>query len=313
MRKAFVESLCGLAAADDRIVLMTGDLGFMALEPFRERFPDRFFNVGAAEQNMIGLATGMAEAGFLPYAYSIATFASLRPFEFIRNGPVLHQLPVRVVGMGMGFEYSHSGHTHYALEDVAVLRTLPGLAIVIPADAAQTRTAIHATSPLPGPVYYSLGKDDRIVVPGLDGRFELGRLQVVREGGDVAIVSMGSVAQEAVAAAEKLSPKGVEATVVVLSNFHPNPEKDLADILSRFRSVITVEAQTLSGGLGAFVAGIIAGHALPCRLRTLGVGVPQDGTSGNQQERWRKYGLDRCSIVREAANILKIQFTESCV
>src|ERR1700730_9083477 len=103
----------------------------MVMEPFRERFPDRFINVGVAEQNMIGIATGLADAGLLPYAYSIATFAALRPFEFIRNGPVLHHLPVRVVGMGMGFEYGSAGPTHHALEDVAVLRTLPGLTIVV--------------------------------------------------------------------------------------------------------------------------------------------------------------------------------------
>src|SRR5271166_3462774 len=162
--------MCRLAAADSRILLLTGDLGYMVMEPFRQQFPDRFFNVGVAEQNMIGLATGLAEAGFLPYTYSIATFASLRPFEFIRNGPVLHNLPVRMVGMGAGFEYGHSGSSHYALEDVGALRTLPGLTIVVPADPSQAATAIRDTQDVAGPVYYSLGKDDKISVPGLNGR-----------------------------------------------------------------------------------------------------------------------------------------------
>jgi len=152
LRKAFIATLCELAAADDRIGLMTGDLGHLAMEPFREQFPHRFLNAGVAEQNMIGLATGLAGAGFLPYAYSIATFASLRPLEFIRNGPVLHQLPVRIVGMGMGFEYGHSGPTHYGVEDISVLRTLPGLTIVIPADSDQAVSAIRDTSKISGPV-----------------------------------------------------------------------------------------------------------------------------------------------------------------
>ena len=143
MRKAFIDALSQLAAADERVILLTGDLGYMVMEPFRARFPDRFINVGVAEQNMIGVATGLAEAGFLPYTYSIATFASLRPFEFIRNGPVLHHLPVRMVGMGMGFEYGHGGPSHYALEDIGALRTLPGLTIVIPADSPQTTTALR--------------------------------------------------------------------------------------------------------------------------------------------------------------------------
>ena len=299
MRKAFIATLCELAAVDDRIVLMTGDLGHLAMEPFREQFPNRFLNVGVAEQNMIGLATGLAEAGFLPYAYSIATFAALRPLEFIRNGPVLHQLPVRIVGMGMGFEYGHSGPTHYGVEDVSVLRTLPGLTIVIPADSHQAANAIRDTSKVSGPVYYSLGKDDKISVPGLNGRFKLGKIQVTRKGGDVALVTMGSLSREVDAAAQDL-----EAAMVVVSNFQPDPEDDLAEFLSKFRHVVSVEAQTISGGLGAFVASVIASRGLPCKLRALGVRKPPDGTSGVQEERWRKHGIDRGSIVRNVNELL---------
>jgi transketolase len=300
LRKAFVDTLCQLACDDPRIVLLTGDLGYMALEPFRERFPDRFLNAGVAEQNMIGVAAGLAEAGFRPYAYSIAPFASLRPFEFIRNGPVVHKLPVRIVGMGAGFEYGYSGPSHYALEDIAALRTLPGLTLVIPADSAQAATAIRETSDLPGPVYYSLGKDDKISVPGLNGAFELGQVQVVREGRDIAIVSMGSISQEAVAAAAHLADHGVTTAVLVVSSFHPDPEDGLVQVLAPFRHVISVEAQTVSGGLGSMVASVIASRGLSCRLTILGVRSPSDGTSGVQAERWRKYGLDRNSIVEHA-------------
>src|SRR5262245_66613485 len=133
MRRAFVQTLTEIADRDSRILLLTGDLGYMALEPFAEKFPSRFFNVGVAEQNMIGLATGLAEAGFLPFVYSIVTFAALRPYEFIRNGPVLHRLPVRVVGVGGGFEYGTAGPTHHGIEDVGVMRLQPGLPVVAPA------------------------------------------------------------------------------------------------------------------------------------------------------------------------------------
>jgi transketolase len=289
--------MCRLADEDPRILLITGDLGYMVMEPFRERFPRRFINAGVAEQNMIGMATGLAEAGFLPYVYSIATFASLRPFEFIRNGPVLHGLPVRVVGMGMGFEYGHAGPTHYALEDIAVLRTLPRLTIVIPADGAQTATAMRQTHDLKNPVYYSLGKDDHISIRGLDGRFELGRAQLIRRGGDIAIVTMGSVSQEAVAAADQLATYGIETNVAVVSNFSPDPNEDLLELLGRCRHVVCVEAQAISGGLGAFVSGVIATNGLACRLQALAVQSSPDGTSGTQMERWRKHGLDRVHIV----------------
>jgi transketolase len=304
LRKAFIDAMSSLAAADERVMLLTGDLGYMVMEPFRQRFPDRFINVGVAEQNMIGLATGLAEAGFRPYTYSIATFASLRPFEFIRNGPVLHHLPVRMVGMGMGFEYGHGGPSHYALEDVAALRTFPGLTVVIPADSPQTTTALHQTSDLDGPVYYSLGKDDRSLVPGLEGRFDLARVQTVTTGPDIAIVTMGSIAQEAVAAARDLAGQGIEATVIVVSNFNPDPEEHLREILSRFQHVISVEAQTISGGLGAFVGMLIARHGLNCRLHPLAVCESPDGTTGSPADRWRKYSLDRSSIVRTAVTAL---------
>jgi transketolase len=264
LRKAFIDTLCQLAGEDPRIMLLTGDLGFMALEPFRQRFPQRF----------------------------------------IRNGPVAHNLPVRIVGMGAGFEYGYSGRTHYALEDIGVLRTLPGLTVAIPADSAQAAAAIRQTRDLPGPVYYSLGKDDTISVPGLNGRFELGQAQVVREGGDIALVAMGSLSQEAAIAAGKLAGHGIEATVVVVSSFHPDPEDHLARILAPFRYVISVEAQTVSGGLGSLVATVIATRGLSCRLQVLGVRTASDGTSGVQMERWRKYGLDADGILAAALQLL---------
>jgi transketolase len=301
VRKAFVDALCELASRDERIFLLTADLGYMALEPFQQRFPDRFLNVGVAEQNMIAVATGMAEAALIPYAYSIAPFAALRPLEFIRNGPVLHRLPVRIVGMGMGFDYGHAGPTHYGVEDVGVLRTLPGLNIVIPADAVQAGAAIRATTDLRA-VYYSLGKDDTSLVPGLEGRFEIGRLQIIRRGsGTLGILSMGSVSVEAVAAAEELALEwGLEPRVAVLSNFNPDPVEDTIDFLDGLEHVITVEAQTISGGLAAFVASVIATSGISCRLWPLAVRVSPDGTSGSQVSRWKKYGIDRAGILQTA-------------
>lgn len=192
MRGAFAKTLSELADRDRRVMLLTGDLGYMALEPFAEWHPDRFINVGVAEQNMVGIATGLAEAGFVPFVYSIVTFATLRPYEFIRNGPVLHRLPVRIVGIGGGFEYGHAGPTHHGTEDVGVMRTLPGITVLAPADHRQTRTAIEATWDIPGPIYYRLGKDDKTVVPGLNGRFELGRAEMIRTGRDVLLVTMGA-------------------------------------------------------------------------------------------------------------------------
>jgi transketolase len=300
VRREFVRTLCALARRDERIVLLTADLGYMALEPFRDEFPKRFFNAGVAEQNMIGVATGLAEAGLIPFAYSIAPFAAFRPFEFIRNGPVLHDLPVRIVGMGMGFEYGHAGPTHFAVEDVGVMRTLPRLAIVIPADARQTGPAVEATWNHAGPVYYSLGKDDQTVVEGLDGRFALGRLQIVREGRGVLLVTMGSIAAEVQRAAAELAKAGSDPCVAIVSSFNPAPVEDLAQLLSRFHAVVTVEAHVLSGGVGSLVCETVAERGLKCRVKRLAVAASPDGTSGSQSAMWRKHGLDRDAIAAAA-------------
>jgi transketolase len=304
MRKAFIRELCSLAADDKRIVLLTGDLGYMALEPFRDRFPERFINVGVAEQNMVGIATGLAEAGLRPYVYSIATFAALRPFEFIRNGPVRHNLPVRIVGMGGGFDYGHAGPTHYALEDIGVLRTLPGLAIVIPADSAQASTALSVTAALERPIYYSLGRDDSRELSRLNGNFEAGKTNTVRTGADVVLIAMGGISLEVAAAADELSRIGIEAEVTVVSSFSPDPVADMSELLSRHRFAVSIEAQTGSGGLGAFVSTVVASEGHPCRLKMLAVSSSPDGASGSQQDRWRNHGLDGESIVRAVCALI---------
>jgi transketolase len=282
MRSTFIRTLVEIAADDPRIVLLTGDLGFMALEPFIERFPDRFFNAGVAEQNMVGMATGLAEAGLLPFVYSIATFATLRPYEFIRNGPILQQLPVRIVGVGGGLEYGSNGATHHAVEDVGVLRLHPGMTIAVPADYEQTRAALLATWDLPGPVYYRIGKDSKAVVPGLAGRFELGRAQCIRTGSDLAIFAMGNTALEAAAVADMLAAHGIGCSVSVISCVNPPPIDDLAAILATVPIALTVEAHYVTGGIGSLIAEVIAERGLSCRLVRRGIAAPPNGRSGSR-------------------------------
>ncbi|MEO8190016.1 MAG: transketolase C-terminal domain-containing protein [Acidobacteriota bacterium] len=304
MRAAFVQTLLELAEADPRIVLLTGDLGYSVLEPFAARFPKRFFNVGVAEQNMVGVATGLAEGGFIPFVYSIVTFAALRPYEFIRNGPVLHQLPVRIVGVGGGFEYGHAGPTHYGLEDVAIMRAQPGIACIAPADHEQARSAFLATWALPGPVYYRIGKDDRTTVPGLGGRFALGRAERIGQGSDVALIAMGAVAAEAAAACGDLALQGISCSLVVVASVTPAPVEDLVAELSRVPLAITVEAHSINGGVGSLVAEAIADHGLPCRLIRCGVRGVLRGPFGGQDYMQRAHGLSRAALVETALQAL---------
>ncbi len=305
MRKAFVETLTELASRDSRILLLTADLGYMALEPFRDAYPRRFFNVGVAEQNMVGLATGLAEAGFIPFVYSIVPFAVLRPFEFIRNGPIQHRLPVRIVGVGGGLEYGTNGLSHYGLEDIGVLRTQPGLTVVAPADAEQTRSAVKASWNLPGPVYYRLGKDDKAVVQGLDGRFELAKVQCLREGSDLLLIAMGSVATEAVAAAQQLAARGVSCSLVIVASVSPAPIEELADLLARHAVALTVEAHYRVGGVGSLVAEVAAERGLPCRLVRCGVEALRSGITGSQRYLHHLYGLSAEKLVETALTALQ--------
>jgi transketolase len=307
MRRTFAETLAELAADDPRIVLLTGDLGYMALDPFIEKHPERFINVGVAEQNMVGIATGMAEAGFVPFVYSIVNFATMRPFEFIRNGPVAHGLPVRIVGVGGGIEYSTNGLTHYGLEDIGILRTQPGLAIVAPADHQQTRAALRATFNLPGPVYYRLGKDDKAVVPGLDGAFAQDSLQIVRTGQRACIVALGSIAIEAVAAADLLSPSGITPTVAVAAHIAPPPVQAIADLLERHDVLVTVEAHYVNGGLGSLVCEVAAERHGSCRVIRLGLARMPDGHTGSQRFMYDLFGISAEAIARTVVDAVKEQ------
>jgi transketolase len=303
MRNAFIEELCAVAERDPRVVLLTGDLGFAVLEPFAERFPDRFFNAGVAEQNMVGMATGLAEAGMIPFTYSIATFASMRPYEFIRNGPVLHQLPVRIVGVGGGFDYGHNGATHYALEDLGVLRLQRGLTVVAPADDAQARSALTETYSLERPVYYRVSKGGA-AIPGLDGRFELGRMVTLRSGGDVALLAMGPIVDQALAAAERLALDGIDATVALVSSFNPAPEADLAELLAGVPLAVTVESHYLDGGLGSLTAEVIAEHGTGTRLIRRGIdGMPR-GLTGSQSFLEEAHGMSASAITDAVASAM---------
>jgi transketolase len=305
MRRAFVETLTELAARDPRIMLLTGDLGYLALEPFADTHPGRFLNVGVAEQNMVGLATGLAEAGFIPFVYSIVPFAVLRPYEFIRNGPIQHRLPVRIVGVGGGLEYGTNGLSHYGLEDIAVMRAQPGITVIAPADARQARGAVAATWNLPGPVYYRLGKDDKTVVPGLDGRFELGKLQRLREGSELLLIAMGSVATEAAAAAQELASRGVSCSLVILASVTPAPVDELGGLLERHPVALTVEGHYRVGGVGSLVAEVIAERDLRCRLVRCGVGSLLNGITGSQRYLHHLYGLSAEKLVETAMETLR--------
>lgn len=283
MRKTFIKTLTELARKDERIVFLTADLGFSVVEEFQSSFPDRFFNVGVSEQNMLGMATGLANRGFIPFVYSIGPFTTLRPYEFIKNGPVLHHLPVRIVAIGGGFEYGNLGPTHHLLEDIALMRVYKNLHIIAPADYQQARSAIESTYHIEAPIYYRIGKDDTTTITGLNGDFHLGKAQVTQEGKDIIVFSLGSIAHEAEKAGEYLHKEhGISIQTVVISSITPFPYEELHHMLRRFSHAITIEAHYENGGIGSAIAEIIAENSIGCRLTRLAVKSPPPSISGSQ-------------------------------
>lgn len=301
MRKAFVEAMRELAEQDQRVVFLTGDLGFMVLEPLAETLRERFINAGVSEQNMVGLATGLAEAGLVPFVYSIGTFASMRPYEFIRNGPLLHSLPVRIVGVGAGLDYGHNGVTHYCLEDVAIMRAQPEMTIIAPADPDQAVAAVQASRTIEGPIYFRVGKTDTAIAE-LGGHFEVGRMDLIGAGRDAAIIALGSIADEAVKAGTLLARAGIDVTVAVVASVQPAPLDDLLKLLSDCPLVLTAEAHYRAGGLGSLVAEVIAEHGLGCRLLRQAVNEMPRGLTGTLPFLYDVHGLSARSLARAVAD-----------
>ena len=303
MRRAFIAKLCELAARDRRIMLLTADLGWSVVEPFAQAYPDRFVNVGVAEQNMIGVATGLAEAGLLPFCYSIATFATLRPYEFIRNGPVAHGLPVRIVGVGGGFDYGTGGPTHHSLEDIAVMRALPGMMVVAPIDGPQAAAALECLWSQPSPVYFRLGKDSPPVeISG--GQFELERAQILRAGADLLLISTGALVAETMTAADALARAGTQATVLSVPCLSPAPVADLRASLANASAVLTIEAHQQAGGLGSLVAEVLAEAGLARPFRRLAASQPGEGRGGSAAWLLERSGLTADRIAVAARELL---------
>ena len=241
MRNVIIEHLAAAAKTDTRIVLLTADLGFGVIESFRDQHPDRFYNVGVSEQSMISAATGLAHMGMIPYCYSIATFASLRALEFLRNGPVAHSLPVRVIGVGPGFDYANDGLTHYAIEDVAALRVMPNVLIWAPTSAEQIADGFPRVHQHQGLVY--------LRTPRVENRATADRLFTA--GAKVCVISFGDSHIEARRVEAQLSTLGVETDAVNCQWIQNEPDALIRRILGHYPIVVSVENHYVRGGFGS--------------------------------------------------------------
>ncbi len=254
MRNAFAAEITELAVADPRVVLLSGDIGNRLFDSFRDRCPGRFYNCGVAEANMIGMAAGMALSGLRPVAYTITPFITTRCLEQIRVDVCYHHVPVTIVGVGGGLSYASLGPTHHSCEDIALLRALPNMAVVCPADAVEVRLAVRAACQRPSGVYIRLGKKGEAVIHKTPPQFAIGKAITIREGREVCLLSTGNMMPEALAAAERLERDGVSTRVASFHTVKPLDTNYLEECFYNFPLVATVEEHSLIGGFGSAVA-----------------------------------------------------------
>lgn len=255
MRNAFADELTKLGHADERVVMLSGDIGNRLFDKFKDAHPARFLNCGVAEQNMMGLAAGLGMSGKRPVVYTITPFVTTRCLEQIRTDVGYHESPVTIVAVGAGLAYSGLGPTHHACEDIAFLRAIPNLQVVCPGDAWEVRGALRAAIAGDRPTYIRMGKKGEPVVhKAVPEGFAIGKAITIADGKDVCLLSTGNMLPEAIDAAHHLGKKGVSARVVSFHTVKPLDEACLRDAFAKFKVVMTIEEHSLIGGFGAAVA-----------------------------------------------------------
>ncbi|HEB87368.1 MAG TPA: transketolase [Gammaproteobacteria bacterium] len=298
MRNAFVRSLTELAAADSSVVLLTADLGFGCFDDFEKRFPEQFINVGIAEQNLIGIASGLAMSGYKVFVYSIGNFPTLRCLEQIRNDACYHELNVNIVASGGGFTYGMLGMSHHATEDIAIMRALPKVTVVAPGTDWETRQATLALAELPGVGYLRIEKNG-IKDPGsINNDFEIGKARVLRDGKDVALVSTGGILAESFKAADELLIHGISCKIISMHTVKPLDCGAIIAVAKNFDIVMSIEEGNLSGGFGSAIAeAYLDAGITPHFFYRFGMRDKYSSIVGDQAYLRNHYGMDAGAIV----------------
>lgn len=299
MRTAFIEALSEMAAEDPRVTLIVGDLGFGVVDNFAKRFPDQYINAGVAEQNMSGLAAGLAMAGKVVFTYSIANFPTLRCLEQLRNDVCYHKTNVVAVAVGGGFSYGSLGMSHHATEDLAILRSLPGMTVIAPGDPLEAKAATRAVAAGVGPVYLRLARAGEPLVHRRPIDWRIGKALAIRHGNDITLISTGSMLPIAVSAADALAAYGLSVEVLSMHTIKPLDTDAVLDAARRTRRIVTLEEHSVLGGLGGAVAEVLCESDVR-NIRFKRIGLPSEFSKqvGNQEYLRKIYGLDVDSVVR---------------
>jgi len=303
-RDAYAEALVELGRKRPEVVVLDADLSVSTRTArFAEAFPDRFFNCGIAEQNMLGIAAGLAASGKIPFVSTFAVFASMRACEQIRQSIAYPRLKVRVVASHGGITVGADGASHQCTEDAGVMRAIPNMTVVIPADATETAWAVHQIVDIPGPVYMRLGRPAAPVVYPDASRLRWGKVTLLREGSDVALLGTGIMVSRCLEASAILEAEGVEAAVGAVSVLKPLDEESVVALARRCGAVVTAEEHSVIGGLGSAVCECLA-ERYPVPVRRVGIG-DVFGQSGEPDELLAHYGLTPEAIAEAALEVMR--------
>lgn len=302
-RDAYGKALVKLGEQNSNVVVLDADLAKSTKTiEFKKKFPERFFDMGIAEQNLMGTAAGLAASGKIPFASTFAIFATGRAFEQIRNSIAYPHLNVKIAASHAGLTVGEDGASHQAIADIALMRVLPQMKVIVPADGIEAEKAVLAAAEMDGPVYIRLGRSKVPVIYAEDYQFELGKASIIKEGQDVALIACGIMVAEALKAAEELAKEGISARVINMASIKPLDKEAVVAAARDTGAVVTAEEHNIIGGLGSAVAEVL-GENVPVPLERVGVS-DTFGESGKPQDLLEKYGLTAKHIQEAAYRVL---------
>jgi transketolase len=309
-REIYGRTLAEMGKTDERIVGLTADLAkTTAIVHFANAFPDRFFNVGIAEQNMMGIAAGLAKAGLIPFASTMAVFAALRAGEQVRTDIAYQNLPVKIIATHAGISFGHAGTTHHCTEDLAIMRSIANMTVIAPADGIETSRAVRACVDIPGPVYIRIGRGfEPPCYENEDYPFEIGKAALMRDGTDIAVICCGIAVLQAVQAAKTLAEQDkLSVRVINMHTIKPIDREAVLKAVADTRRILTVEEHNVSGGLGDAVGGVIAESGKGCAFRKHGI-QDEFAAIGYAEDLYAHYGLDSNGIVDKVREMMGMEF-----
>ena len=302
-RDAYGEALEKLGSTNKDVVVLDADLsGSTKTAAFGKAYPDRFFNVGIAEQNLIATAAGLATTGKIPFASTFAVFATGRAFEIIRNSVCYPELNVKIAATHAGLTVGEDGATHQSVEDISLMRSLPNMVVLNPADGIEAKQCIYKAAEHDGPVYIRLGRSKVPNIFDENYEFEIGKAVELREGNGVTLIATGIMVAKALEAAETLAEEGISARVINMSTIKPIDDDIIIKAAKETKGIVTIEEHSVIGGLGSAVAEVLAKNH-PTHMGIIGI-EDSFGESGDADTLLERYGLDTEKIVSEVKRII---------